>query len=197
MWVVLGATVGLAALQTHQRVSPAQVTLPMNVFVLGPWHVRVPEDWATTEQGDRAMEFHEPLDPEARSIEEEGGRELAVELDFVDPRMTPFTYVAEKLHVESLQNAALIPMCGQQGVMVSEQVVVGDENGAEIVAGTVMPSGDAIELVMRVPRRITPSDLALAEIIATTVAYAPKSNGPGPSPHDQGPVGTRAPDDGD
>jgi hypothetical protein len=128
------------------------------------------------------MDFREPVNPEARTFEEEGGRELVVEQDRVDPRMTSAGYLARKLHFEALPNPRLVPMCGQQGVLVILPGVVGDEDGTSVIAGAVLPDGAAITVLLRVPRGLTPGDAALAETIVGTITYQPTNNQPDSNP---------------
>jgi hypothetical protein len=128
------------------------------------------------------MDFREPVNPEARSFEEEGGRELVVEQDVVSPRMTSTSYLARKLHLEALANPKPIPMCGRPGVMVILQGVDGDEDGTSVIAGVVLPDGAAITLLLRVPRSLTAGDAALAETIASTITYQPTNNQPDRDP---------------
>ena len=196
MWLVLGATVGLAAIQVRQHPAPPHRSLSMRVHALGPFAIRVPEDWVASKPGDHVLEFHEPVNPAARTLEEAGGRELTVEQDLARGK-NPTTYLLEKLDREVLPDSKLIPMCGQQGVMVAVPFV-GDVEGTSIYAATVLPNGDAITIELSILRPLTLEDVELAETIAGTIMYKPAINKPPQRPVDiQKPERPEVPDDGD
>jgi hypothetical protein len=189
MWIVLGATVGLASLQARQHPAPAPLSLPMRGYDLGPWRVTVPSDWEASESGDGILDFREPGD--------EGDRELRVEQDVVNPLLTSGKYLAEKLDPLVLPKAMTIPMGGQQGMMVSVPMS-GNVGGTSIYAATVLANGDAIAIRLRVFRTPLPEDIALAQTIASAILYEPMNRHMRQHPKDvQKPDRPQAPDDGD
>jgi hypothetical protein len=191
MWVVLGATVGLASLQARQHLSPAHLSAPMRFYDQDPWRIPVPDSWVPTESGGHHVDFREPVSPY---------RELRVMFDSVDPSVTPAVFLAAKLQLKELPIAKLIPMCGQQGIQVPIGMVMpgaAHQVGANIYSATVLPNGDAIIIRLTIPGPLTPQDMSLADAIATGIMHEPINDQLRDRPDMQKPDRPDNPDGGD
>ena len=180
MWVVLGATVGLAALVNHERRRSMRVELG-SPTTHGWLVVRLPKTWqqsASTERDDRIV---------ARAIEpdEQGlGRTITITRDRITRPISPLEFLltsdAQMLGLDLLlaqdpkggkDLVEPITVGGQPGVLVRGVRAAGRNGGGnragslphkEIYGATVVPSGHAIVVKLEGDR---PGELSDVEIV--------------------------------
>ena len=155
LWLVLGATLGVAALVNYERRQAGQLTLADPVR-LGPLRVYVPKGWKVAlgdgETPAAVMQAHEPGD---------GGRVLTVEYQHARELVSPLQHLADnQFTLDPLDPAApadaeplelqRLEVAGWPGVMIPDYrpgrspLAPMAQSPRIMVAAAVLPSRDAV-----------------------------------------------------
>lgn len=181
LWVVLGATVGLAALVDHYRSGASAVKLgPMEDF--GPLSLRLPSGWAITSEGEPVLlvQAEEGADGRARI--------LSVLRQPVPEEMTALEFIIRSglAPPAAARVAQPIAMAGQTGAMVSVNRQLRGHNGGvvderDMVAVAMIRPQHAIILHLSSTGNSLGADEELIREIAATVKLNDRAEEPDPT----------------
>lgn len=186
LWVVLGATVGLAALVDHYRSGAAALKLgPMENF--GPLSLRLPAGWAITAEREQVLLVQ---------AEEGGGgsaRILSVLLQPVREEMSALEFIIRSglAPPQAARVAQPISMAGQTGTMVSVTRQMRSPGGAvvgerDMVAVAMVRPQYAIILHLGSAGNTLGEDEDLLRQVAATVKLNERTEAPGSATNREG-----------
>src|SRR5581483_5223324 len=176
MWVILGATVGLAALVSHQRRSSIDVKLDDLKEYRGV-SVQLPRGWEISKKADPMSAVLVSATEKKSSDEDEGPRVVRIVRETLPSYRDPFEYAAARLgHIgqSSQTGKNYVTIAHSQGEMLY-QVRITMRNIAQmqvsksICAATVTPSGRGLAVELDGDGEISESDIDLVKRIAGSI----------------------------
>lgn len=191
MWLLLGATVGMAAMVTQYRRGKYEVTLASPIRC-GPFAVQLPKDWKRRTQFDqRSVLVAQATEPK-RAQSNKPARQFAVYYEKLDQPVDPVTYLlnqqvlgftgTQAVDAESedpdpkvLGKAQERTIAGYPGVVVWRRVLprfalfTGGQAMTQIYAATVSPEGDALVLMYLCDVSPTPADQSLIRQVMDSI----------------------------
>ncbi|MCC7352034.1 MAG: hypothetical protein IT446_15855 [Phycisphaerales bacterium] len=178
LWVVLFATVGLAALVDHYRSAESALKLgPMEAF--GPVSLRLPSGWAITAEGEPVLLVQAEEGSDGRA------RILSVLRQPVRDEMTPLEFIIRSglAPPAAARVAHPIAMAGQTGTMVSVARQVRGPGGVvvaerELVAVAMVRPSHAIILHLSSAGNSLGEDEELMRDVATTMKINEQAESP-------------------
>jgi len=181
LWIILGATVGLAALVDHYRSGAAAVKLgPQEDF--GPVSLRLPEGWAITAQREPVLLV------QAEDGSDGSARILSVLRQPVQGKMSALEFIIRSglAPPQAARVAQPIAMGGQTGAMVSLSRQMRGPGGSvmserDIVAVAMIRPQHAIILHLSSAGNTLNEDEDLLRQVAATIKLHEQAEAPGSS----------------
>ena len=188
MWIVLGATVGLAALVSHHRRTSIDVKLGDAISHRGVT-VQLPKGWEIVKTADKQSAVVVTATEKKNDDDEEGGaRVLKITREPLGSYRSPIEYALSQLHPgggasKIIQGQDYFPIDNSPGEVLYQVRDLaptslrdarqgGRRRVKTICAATVAPSGRGIAIAMDADGDIDASDMELIKRIAATVKLA-------------------------
>jgi hypothetical protein len=183
MWVILGATVGLAALVSHVRRSALETRLSAPITYRGV-SVQLPAKWSISKSQD-------PQSPVILTATEasgnddanddEGGRVVRIVRDPLTTRSAPLEYARGRLNPgdQIPTREADITLAGAPGILLSaprmhvakslQDMIAPRGADSALCAATIPPSGRPLAVELDAPGEVRPEQIDLIQRIAASI----------------------------